>query len=404
MEKMRKKVNRHLYAMQGSFVGSTGILMGYSVVLLQSKNLNPTEIGVAMALSTAFAIFLQPLVAAFSNRHRNVSLKTVMAFLNLVGLIGAAGLYFITSQMALVTLCYVVIAAICNSMLTLIGAYAMEFENRGMKVNFGISRGVGSLAFAIVGFIAGQIIENFGARWILPMYGAIMVVVIWTTARHITPKEAMPTPAQGDVIETASVKIKARELVRGKPYMVLFFLALFCISYNHTMLDSYQVNVIQSVNGSTSNYGTMMLIMALCEMPSLFLCNRLMKRFGCGAMITGAMIMFLAKDVLLILAQDVTLIYIAQACNLGTVGMYMPAMVYMTNELVEPEYNVSAQAFFAGVGAGLGKVAANMSGGVLIDMGGVHAMLAATIGTILVGLVLMRRSMWAMRKKGLAIR
>ena len=127
MGKVQRKVNRHLYAMQGTTVGYTGVIAAYAVVLLQSKHLNATEIGIAIALCSAFGIFLQPLVAAFSNRHRNVSLKTIMAFLDLISLVGAAALYFATSPLVLVIVIFVVTSSISTSMLTFIGAYAMEF-------------------------------------------------------------------------------------------------------------------------------------------------------------------------------------------------------------------------------------------------------------------------------------
>ena len=405
MGKVQRKVNRHLYAMQGTTVGYTGVIAAYAVVLLQSKHLNATEIGIAIALCSAFGIFLQPLVAAFSNRHRNVSLKTIMAFLDLISLVGAAALYFATSPLVLVIVIFVVTSSISTSMLTFIGAYAMEFENRGMRVNFGISRGIGSLAYALIGFVMGQIVDLYGPKTILPAFAIILILATIMTARHITPEQAMPTPVSEDIIEDKpSVKVKARDLIKGKPCMILLFLALFCISYNHTALDSYQVNIVQELNGSTGNYGTVMMIMGLCEIPSLFLCNRLMRRFGCGNMITAAMIAFLIKDVLLITAQDVSTIYVAQICNLSTVGMYMPAMVYFINELVDPGSNVSAQAFFVGVGTGLGRVLGNVAGGALIDAGGTFAMLISNIAVIAVGLLLMRSSLAVMHKKGIMIR
>lgn len=402
--RVRKKVNRHMCAMQGGVVGCTGVIAAYAVILLQWKAFSATEIGIATALSSVAGIFLQPLVAAFSNRHPGLSLKTIMAGLEAIGLAAAVVLYFVSTPLVLVMALFIVSFVITASLNTFIGAFAMEFENRGMPVNFGIARGIGSICYALIGFGMGQLVEWLGPQSILPAYVVVMLATIVFTTRHITPEKAIPAPKQNQEEAPQARRVKTGELLRGRPELLLFFLALFCISYNHTALDSYQVNVIQELGGSTANYGTMMMIMGLCEIPSLFLCNRLMRRFGCGNMITLAMAVFLAKDIMLLAAGNVTLVYVAQICNLSTVGMYMPAMVYLINELVGAESNVSAQAFFVGIGTGLGRVLGNLAGGALIDAGGTHAMLIANIGVIAIGIVLMRGFLAGIHRKGLAIR
>lgn len=403
-KRMQKKVNTQFCFMQGGYVGANAVLFGYAVVLLQSKNLTATEAGLALALCSIASIFIQPIVAAISNKFRGIPLNHLMGYTGIVVLIGSVGLYFLDSPITAVMLVFIITSAIAMGSMTFIGAFAMQFENRGMEVNYGIARGVGSICYALLGFATGFLVDEFGAGMIMPFYCVFVVGVIIIDFAHITPEKAMPVPQIYEEKKKEGPKKRALDLIKGKPYMVVFFLAILCINVNHMVLDSYQVSIIQELGGSTSNYGTVMLIMALCELPSLFLFKRLAKRFGCGKMLIAGMVAFALKDIALFLSPTVELVYICQVFNVCTVGVYMPAMVYFTNELVDAESNVSAQTLIAGVASGIGRVIGNMVGGTLIDVGGTQLMLLVTVAVMAVGILLMFTTMGMLHKRGMHIR
>ena len=405
-QKMQKKVNTQFCFMQGSYVGGNAVLFGYAVVLLQSKSLTATEAGLALALCSVASIFIQPAVAAISNRFRRIPLNHLMGYISIIVLLGSIALYFIDAPMLAVMIVFILTASIEMSVMTFIGAFAMQFENRGMGINYGASRAVGSICYALLGFAMGWLVDEFGAGAILPVYCALVVVIILVGFLHITPDKAMPLPRpeEWETKKAEEPKRKAIDLIRGKPFMILYFLAILCINVNHMVLDSYQVSIVQEQGGSTGNYGTVMLIMAFCELPSLFLFKRLARRFGCGKLLIAGMLAFALKDVALFLSPSVEWVYISQVFNLCTVGVYMPAMVYFTNELVDAESNVSAQTLIVGVAGGIGKVVGNFMGGALIDMGGTRLMLVGTFLIMVAGVGLMLATMGALRRHGIQAR
>jgi PPP family 3-phenylpropionic acid transporter len=126
-------------------------LFGFLAVLLYSKGLSSSEIGLVTALSFLFSAFLQPLLGGLTDR-KNIPTKYVIACLLGVVLIASMFLSYLSASSVLVMmLMFIIMNALRMSVMSLINALAMHLKNIGIPVNFGIARGLGSLFFALGG-------------------------------------------------------------------------------------------------------------------------------------------------------------------------------------------------------------------------------------------------------------
>ena len=245
----------------------------------------------------------------------------------------------------------------------------------------------------------GRVIERFGAGSILIVYMVMLAATILLTLLH--PK--VPREQRAVAAKEKEEPVRISAVLRQNRTLLCFFIAVIAICYNHGLLDSYQVSIVQAVGGSTADYGTVMFVMALSELPVMFLYNGIKKKISVATLMSIAYIAFIAKVGILLLAEDVEAVIAAQLCNAFTLGLYLPSIVYFTNMITNRRETVVAQSLIGGTAFGVGRVAGNLMGGSLLDIGGVGAMLVSCIVVAAAGFILMRVSNSMYQKKIYAI-
>lgn len=399
MRQFVRKVNISYAVLQTFYIASNSVLFGFAVVLLQSRGFSNTQIGIALAVSSVLQVFFQPALAAFMERMRRLSLNAAIAAVMLLTLVLCFVLFVTRSPLVLVFVIFVLAGAFAVLPQAMIGALAMEFENSGTPILYGVARGCGSLGYAVMGYFMGRVIERFGAGSILIVYMVMLATTILLTLLH--PK--VPREQRAVAAKEKEEPVRISAVLRQNRTLLCFFIAVIAICYNHGLLDSYQVSIVQAVGGSTADYGTVMFVMALSELPVMFLYNGIKKKISVATLMSIAYIAFIAKVGILLLAEDVEAVIAAQLCNAFTLGLYLPSIVYFTNMITNRRETVVAQSLIGGTAFGVGRVAGNLMGGSLLDIGGVGAMLVSCIVVAAAGFILMRVSNSMYQKKIYAI-
>jgi PPP family 3-phenylpropionic acid transporter len=387
-----RKVNAGYCAIQSAFVSSISVWFGFITVILQSKGFNNAQVGITMALGASFSIILPPLIAMFYDRHRKIPLKVIVVAIVLVAMLCAAAAIFIQVPVALVMLIFALVNTATLTTMPLINAIAMQFENIGVPVNYGIARGLGSVGYAVFGYITGLLVEKLGVDVLSPFYILLLIV---TAVFVLILKKPQRSGTEQVTEKTLMPTLKTSSEWKGfykNPACVFFFFAMACMTLNHGTLDTFQVSIIKSVGGTNSDYGMLMFVMASSEIPTMFMFKYLTKRFSYAQLMSVACLAFAAKDVILLIAPSVGVVIAAQGINMLTLGLYLPASVYYANMVAPKGAEVQAQALFGGMAMGLGRIIGNLIGGVIIDFAGLDAMLVFSGVFVLIGFVLMQAS------------
>lgn len=336
----------------------------------------------------AIAIFLPALISFLTGRTR-MPLKYVVALISLVTLSGASLLLFVRAPVGVVMMIFILISASGASTGPFINALAMQFENIGIHINYGIARGLGSAGYALIGFVTGHFVQMLGTDFIIPFYlclSAIAVFCVFIFKRPVRPAESVPkTEPAVQLTQKASVWS-----VFKTPSAVCLFCAIICVSLNQGVLDTFQINILKGLGGTDADYGSLILVMAFSELPTMFLFKNLAKRFGYSRLLGAGFLFFAVKDIALLLAPNVAIVIGVQALNALSLGLYIPASVYLINSLAGGRNAVHAQAIFGGVASGLGRIVGNFAGGAIIDAYSTHAMMVFALVSILAGFVLLQ--------------
>ena len=150
-------------AMQFFFFASFGALMGYASVYLLSRGISTSVIGVALASTSAIAFVCQPFMASFADKNKQIELRYIISAA-LILAIGLAVVLIMAPDASMFLVCmFVAIGTVLSTIMPLVNTLAFQFEKYGIAINFGVARGVGSAAYAIIAYVVGQLVEKFDA-------------------------------------------------------------------------------------------------------------------------------------------------------------------------------------------------------------------------------------------------
>ncbi len=365
---------------QGSFWMSFCIIFAYVSVFLLSKGFSNSQIGIVVAVSGVISAFMQPIVAAFADRSKKVSLRFIITSCSVIIIAMAFGVLIPNLHMLLIAVFYGIAIATLQILTPLINAIGMDCINRGIPVNFGLARGIGSISYAIISYFAGLLVARYDTTVIPVMvilcYLILMVGVFcfrFSDINNTNLKDQSKMHATSmDEACTNSFFQKYRKF-----FILLIGVTLSFISHN--ILNNYMFQIMQFHGGGSSEMGTALAIAAAVELPTMLGFAMIVKKFSCGTLIKVSATFFMIKSVFTLLAPNILGIYVAQGIQILGFALQVPASVYYVNQLMRPEDRVKGQAFMT-VTNTLGSIAGSLIGGVLLDIFGVRALLfSATI-------------------------
>ena len=173
--KKNRSLNLKYAGSQIFYFAAFAAMMGYASVFLLDKGCSNSQIGIASALSSIIAVLLQPMLASFADNHKNIEIRNIMAPIILVVIVLSAILYLIPRSALFVLFLVVTIFSIMSSIMPLMNSLAFAFEQHGIEINYGLARGLGSVAYAIASLALGHIVESFSPG-ILPLFYILFTV------------------------------------------------------------------------------------------------------------------------------------------------------------------------------------------------------------------------------------
>ena len=371
-----KKANLLYISLQIALWGIYGVLYSYANRYLLSAGLSSTFAGILLAVSTAVAFVLQPVLTSVIDKKK-IQLKGVLLILSALMLFCSALLPFI-SDIYLTAFIYALAYVGVVVYPAFINAMGMVAIKSGYNVNFGVARGTGAFAFGITAFATNKLIEAF-TESVVPVFATVFCI-IGIAATILFPKGA----------EAITKKEKASKITdffkRNKKFTALLF-AIAVIMVGHNILGNcmYQIAVFK---GDSNAQGTVLMVSTLIEIPTIVFFTKLLK-FATGSTymrISG--VFFVLRILLTLIVPGIWGLYIAQLCQIAGYGLYTVCSVYYAGEVVRDKDTVKGQAYISAANT-IGCLIAHFAGGAMIDAVGVGNMLIITTAISLLGMIML---------------
>lgn len=374
---MNKKLNV-LYSLNTLFFFSMfASMFSFVSVYLLDKGFTNSTIGTVLSITGVLAIIIQSLVANFLDKHLDFRLQDALSINVLILLIGSILLLF-TSNNYFLLFFIILIFSIAQASETLINALAFIFEKFGIEINYGVGRGIGSLAFAVTTMIVGNVVNQTSPETIPIFYTLFSLSLLFAVRSFKHPKEKQTTVENSAETITAS-KQSFIGFISQYKRLLLVVVGIGFVMFMHILINNFFIQILLPIGGNSATMGNAIFLGAIVELPAMFNYKRIEKRFSASTLLKIAALFFVAKHILTYLATNMLMIYIAQFIQIGGFALMYPAGVSYVHSVVSEKDLVKGQSLFTSAMA-LSSIAGNFFGGILLDSIGVSE-------TLLIGII-----------------
>ena len=263
-------------------------------------------------------------------------------------------------------------------------ALAMTMIRHGVRINFGICRGIGSVIYAVFTSALGILTEKLGMDaviWAVLLVYMLMIpaVAFFRFKGHgETGGTGLERPTPG------SVPILTFLLEHRRFAGVLAGNALVFISYN--ILGDFLYQIVARLGAGSREMGFAVSLAAVCELPALFLLRQISSKFRSGTLLKVSECFMFLKALGLLLSGSMYGVYGTMLIQMFGYGLFAGISVYYVSDTVEPENQTRGQSLMT-MTITVGMVLGGLLGGLLLDRTSVSVMLGVSAGIALAGAV-----------------
>lgn len=363
--------------MQGSYWMGYAVISSFASVYLLDAGFTSGQVGILIAVAGLLSAVLQPLMGSLADKKHGPSLKFLVLTMAAILLACGVGLILVRGQKAVTCLIYCGAIMILQTVTSLLNAIAMIGER---KPNYGLARGLASIAYAGIAMGLGYLVDAFGVLTV-----PVVIVIAYTLMLAVT----VTYPRMRKSEETAeSSSGSPVAFFRKYPRFGAVLVGCVLVFISHSMLNNFTFQIAVSKGGGSSEMGLAICLAALIEIPTMLIFIKMLKIAKCHVWFRICGIFFLLKNLFTMLCTTIPGFYAAQIFQLLAWGVIAVASVYYINAIMAPEDAVKGQSYYT-VSFTLGSVFGALVGGWLIDAMGVNVMLAFGTGCALAGAVML---------------
>lgn len=392
--KHRARASRDLtfpYALLQMFYWmNMAVTAGYASFFLLGAKLTNSQIGLLLAAGGLLSALIQPLLAAFADRSYSLSVRFLMMLMSALLLACSLLMAFLYhGSAAAISVIYLLVYLILLLQQPFLNAIGAESIDAGRRLNFGLSRAFGSAGYMAAAFLLGQFSVHTGPVLVPAGIAAASLALLLSSAAY--PKLQKPSQQTGGAAgendgaaqsETPPAASRSGTKAEGSifsfftryPQYAVALAGLLPIFIGHIYINNYLLQIVESKGAGSSSMGNLMSVAALLELTVMLIYGKLRTWRPDPFWFRISGIFFTLKVLLTLLAPTIGFLYPVQLIQPLGWGLLSVSSVYYINETMAPSDKVKGQAFFTAVFT-LGNVLGNLTAGLLLDHGGVFAML-----------------------------
>ena len=138
-----------------------------AAAFLLARGFTNTEVGVLLAVANIVSAVFQPFIAGIIDKKGSLTNRRFIMISVLVILAGSVILLFAREAKVVIFIVFALIYMIQFAYQPVMTALCFEYQKTGIKINYGLARGLGSASFAVTAAIIGGVIEERGVEILL---------------------------------------------------------------------------------------------------------------------------------------------------------------------------------------------------------------------------------------------
>ena len=372
---------------------------GYAAVYLQALDYTNTQLGIIMACGSLGGAVLGLVLSSVIDANARLSASRFVAPMLVLQAAALCALLLFRVKGAGTTAAYILSSAFCLSMTFLVSKLYVDYTHEGRRINFGIARGIGSLAFVLSSALLGRLVEWGGVR-VLPTTGLLLcgfqfLFCFW----FCRGMKAATYGGESQRERGNSMGV----FLRLHPRFCVMLAGMIFLFFAHNTVGLFMINIVRNVGGGTSTMGYLTAFMAAVEIPVMLLFSRIRGKRSGAAILRFSFVFFTLKVAAVTAAPSVPALFAAVMLQAPSYALQAVVIVDYVNEVIPFSDSAKAQSLAGSMGT-FGSVLASIVSGRLFDTVTVtQALLVATavcaVGTVIGLLGLENRRSTALKHK-----
>lgn len=346
------------YTTMGLYWSVIAACVSFLNVFLTGRGLGTAEIGFLTAVGNGLAAIFQPIVSKVCSRSN----KNERDFLVLISMLAMTLVIMALERKAGLAMKIEIVAAIALVLVMqpLLNSLGYFYIARSVEINYGVSRGIGSITFAVTSFVLG-ILSEINKDLSMVMAAVLLGALILSLLAQ--------KPISGNNVVTVFDGRAQKQKIQNSKF-VIFLLAVGMLFTFYNVTNVYLLQIAKRIGGDAKTVGTAFAVAALFEFPIMFMFNRLKEKFKSRSMLIFSGIFFLLKGMLTYIATSPSTLIAIQVTQLFGFALFTPCSVDFINDIMSDEKKITGQGFLASA-ITMGGVIGSVAGGVLIESTGV---------------------------------
>ena len=375
---MKKSLTFQYTFHQMAYWATAAGIVSFATVFLLQQGFAASTVGILLASGNLLSCIFQPVLAHLADRTGGNVLKWMTAGLTLVSAACFAAIQLLPLPETVFGLLYLLGVFSFDAMNPLMNALNVSYMMGGYTINYGLSRGLGSLAYAFAALGIGKVMVNFGADWMIWISLGLLAINAAMSLSY--PSLIITVSGEKKVSDCCSIPVFFR---RYKWYCVSL-LGVMLLGMFHAMTENYLIEIVTPLGGDSGTVGVALFVATAVEALVLVYFDSVRERIPDNWLLKLAGISFVIKAVLFLLASGVTTIYIIQLLQATSYTFLSPTQMYYANNKIRPGDMVKGQAFIT-ASYTLGCAAGNFTGGQVLSAFGIRALLLAGVAMAVAG-------------------
>lgn len=395
---MKRTLNICYGAVSALYWMSFAAIIPFASAFLLEKEYSNSEIGTLLSLSSLLATVMQPFLADISDKSKRFScIEVVLALLAFIFLFNGSLLF--SSQRSLVlALTFGLVYASVTALQPLVNSICYKLEECDHHINFGLCRGIGSISYAAIAAVLGMFVERIGE--IVITETEQFIIILFLLALYITRRLFIKAISSKHDFVTKKMepeRINLPDFIRQNKLFLLLNVGVIFLYLHNCILNTYMLQIAVNVGGTPKDMGFIMAMKASLELIPMALLDIFLKKFSSSTLAKFGVIGFIIKIGLILLANNVAMLYVGNAMQMISLSFFLPSMVVYIGEIMKEGEAVKGQAFFIAC-TSISGVFANAIGGVFLDNYGAKTMLTFAFITCIIGALIIFYSFSKLKK------
>ena len=373
-------------------------VVSFATAFLLGKGFAPATVGTMLAVGNLLSCAAQPLLANFADRTGGNVLKWMTAALTAVCILCFGVVQVLPLSRFLFGAVYLLGVFALDAMMPLMNALSVSYLENGYRLNYGLSRGIGSLGYSLSALLIGKLMAQRGIDWMIWVSLALLVLNVLVVLAY---------PAIGSSVRELEEKPQCcsiGEFFIKYRWYCFSLVGVMLLAMFHAMTENYLIEVVRPLGGDSGSVGVALFIATAAEMAVLVCFDRVRKHIRDTWLLKFAGLSFLLKAVLFLVAPSVSAIYLIQLLQATSYAFLSPTQLYYARGRIGMADMVKGQAFIAAAYT-LGCAGGNFFGGQFMQRWGVDVLLMAgvvmaAIGTLAFLLTVERKDTWLIENQG----